>query len=556
MPTPNPDEHRTSTVTRVISGIPCPFWVLLVILAAISAASRGLDGLRRTTLEPTIARPVPSSLYQEVPDLIRASQAQSDLIEHQRSPSPKDALLRADALGDRPSLDTDRRAPNHSWVAARLLKETNIVHPARLAALGGLVVVGLVAGAALAYLALLLSKAKAADREKIALLKVLPSIVILVSADRRILEWNPRASEVLRLPAEEAIGKHIDTLSVSWDRALVNQLIDDAWREKKITRSDKITCKFPDGTTRHLGIQAMPVALYESAPDACFLHGADITERLKREVETRHDQKMKAVGELAAGVAHEINTPAQYVSDNIEFAQSSLPDLFEVLDACLAIANFEVEDQELASLVEKARRCAEENDLAFLQEELPRSLAEAREGIGRVSKIVAAVKSFAHPGDDQAGTCDLHKILRTTATVAASEIKRVASVEWHLAEDDLDVTGFASDLSQAFLNLLVNAAHAIQERKNDHPDLQGCIRISTHVEDDHVEIQFSDNGTGIPEEILARVFEPFFTTKGVGKGTGQGLAFVHNVVVDRHSGSLSIDSTLGAGTTFFLKLPL
>ncbi|MBX2802750.1 MAG: HAMP domain-containing histidine kinase [Myxococcales bacterium] len=261
----------------------------------------------------------------------------------------------------------------------------------------------------------------------------------------------------------------------------------------------------------------------------------------RMEVELRHAQKMDAVGQLASGIAHEINTPIQFVGDSVFFLQGAFDDLVRLTEVARAAAG---DDPDVRAL-------AEDIDLEFILAEIPRAFERTRGGCDRVSTIVRAMRHFARDDHGTRAAADLVGALQSTVVVASNELKLVADVQTDM-EPLPQVVCLVGDLNQVFLNLLVNAAHAIADAGCD----RGTIGVSTRDRGDHVEIRISDTGCGIPLDVRDRVFEPFFTTKEVGRGTGQGLAISHAIVVERHGGELFFESEVGVGTTFVLKLPV
>lgn len=281
----------------------------------------------------------------------------------------------------------------------------------------------------------------------------------------------------------------------------------------------------------------------------------DISERKRLELELRHSQKLEAVGRLAAGIAHEINTPIQFVGDNTRFLQDSFRDVMELVsryEALNAAAKLGVVSAEALSAVEEAR---EKCDWEFLKEEIPRSTEQMLEGLVRVATIVRGMKEFSHVDRKAEKTeADLNRALASTLVVARNELKYVAEVETHFGELPR-VSCHLGDLNQVFLNLLINAAHTIEDAIKGTSS-RGKIDVRTRKDGDWVEVAISDTGGGIPEAIREKIFDPFFTTKEVGKGTGQGLALARAIVVEKHGGTLTFESTAGAGTTFYVRLPL
>ena len=288
------------------------------------------------------------------------------------------------------------------------------------------------------------------------------------------------------------------------------------------------------------------IALYE-----------DITEKMLLERDLRQAQKLESVGQLAAGIAHEINTPVQYLGDNISFLKDSFADIANVVKSYELFRRDLVKSGVVPDEVEnRLAKAIDEADLDYLWEEIPKTFEQSLEGVRRVEKIVRAMKDFSHPGDEEKTPTNLNKLLETTITVCRNEWKYVAEMETHFAADLPLVACFAADLGQVFLNIIVNGAHAIDEFSEGGKKGLGKITITTEQMEDRVRIRIEDTGGGIPEHIQDRVFEPFFTTKKIGKGTGQGLAISWRVIVDKHLGSLSFTTQKDRGTAFLIELPL
>jgi two-component system, NtrC family, sensor kinase len=264
--------------------------------------------------------------------------------------------------------------------------------------------------------------------------------------------------------------------------------------------------------------------------------GSDVTEQVVLEAQLQQAQKLESIGQLAAGVAHEINTPTQFVGDNLRFLKDALGEVVPALAAAASAAG-----------------AGKGDDLAYLRDEIPRAIDQSLEGISRVATIVQAMKAFSHPDLGEKSLVDLNAAITTTLTVARNEYKYVATVETDLDPALPMVDCIPGEINQTILNLVVNAAHAIAERGERAP---GLIRIVTRGDGEAVEIRISDTGAGIPVALRPRLFSPFFTTKPVGKGTGQGLFIAHNVIVRRHGGSIACDSEVGRGTVFTIRLPL
>jgi signal transduction histidine kinase len=282
----------------------------------------------------------------------------------------------------------------------------------------------------------------------------------------------------------------------------------------------------------------------------------DETEKHALDGQLRSAQKMEAIGNLAAGVAHEINTPIQYVGDNTGFIKDSWSQVAEVLSAAKQLRNEAACGLVSAAAIESFDACSKKADVEYLIQEVPRAIDQTLDGVQRVAKIVSAMKEFSHPGSQEKRAVDLNRAIETTVTISRNEWKYVADVQTDLDPNLPLVPCLAGEINQVLLNLLVNAAHAIADVVQSIENGRGTITISTRQDGDWVEMSVADTGTGIPEHAREQVFDPFFTTKEVGKGTGQGLMLAHTVVVKKHGGRIWFDTEVGKGTTFFVRLPI
>ena len=267
-------------------------------------------------------------------------------------------------------------------------------------------------------------------------------------------------------------------------------------------------------------------------------------------------QKLEAIGQLAAGIAHEVNTPTQYVTDNVSFLQRAFDKLLKLIEAqgqlVEGVRAGDATPQTLEA-VDAARKLAK---LDYMARQVPRAIEQSLEGLGQISSIVKAMKEFSHPSGAEKQPFDIHDVIESTSIVAKNEWKYVADLQLDFDWSLPPVLLLRNEFSQVMLNLIVNAAHAVAASLPPGSADKGKIVISTKAVGLNVEVRVTDNGVGIPESVRARVFEPFFTTKEVGKGTGQGLAIAYSVVVDKHSGSITFETQAGQGTTFIVSLPL
>jgi len=266
--------------------------------------------------------------------------------------------------------------------------------------------------------------------------------------------------------------------------------------------------------------------------------------------------KLESVGLLAAGIAHEINTPAQFIGSNIDFLDESFAGVQRLMAAVVKQLQALNDGGDIRLIGDAVTGLMEEIDWPYLNVEIPSAIRQSKEGVRRISTIVHAMKEFSHPSSKDMVKVNLNKLLETTVIVASNEWKYVAEMETDLDPQLPPTDCLAAELNQVFLNILVNAAHAVTSKIGASGGKKGRIRIVSRRDGDQVEIRISDSGTGIPEEIRARVFDPFFTTKAVGKGTGQGLAIAHDVITQKHGGSLRLESQVGEGTTFIIRLPI
>lgn len=268
-------------------------------------------------------------------------------------------------------------------------------------------------------------------------------------------------------------------------------------------------------------------------------------------------EKLASVGQLAAGIAHEINTPIQFVGDNTRFIQDTFSDLRKLID----IYNLETQaviagNSDAITLATRTNELREEIDIDYLLEEAPTAIAQTLEGVDRVSQIVLSMKDFSHPGSDSKEFVNINKAIESTIVVSRNEWKYIAKLETRFDETLTAVPCYQGEFNQVILNMIINASHAIDDVTNADDNSMGTITIETINQGDTAEIHISDTGSGMTEAISKRIFDPFFTTKGVGKGSGQGLAIAYAVIVEKHEGSLDVESETGKGTTFIITLPM
>ncbi len=378
---------------------------------------------------------------------------------------------------------------------------------------------------------------------------------IVVTDRQGAIVWvNPAFTNMTGYSPEEALGMSPRLLSSGRQDREFYRLLWDTILSGKVWKGELINQR-KDGSRYTEEMTISPVR--DAGGDLTHFVAVkqDVTESRILQSQLVQAQKLESIGQLAAGIAHEINTPTQFIGDNIHFLQdafTSLANLLDKYEGLAAALRAGTPVEATLTAVEAAVRAA---DIGYLRGEIVQAVSQSLEGVSRVSRIVGAMKDFSHPDADRKQAADLNKAIESTLIVARNEWKYVADVE---TDYDLDlplVSCRVGDINQVVLNLLTNAAHAIAEVIGDNGD-KGRIRVSTRFLDDRAEIRISDTGAGIPKEIRSKVFDHFFTTKPVGQGTGQGLAIAHRVVVKNHGGTIAFDSEVGRGTTFVIRLPI
>jgi signal transduction histidine kinase len=266
-------------------------------------------------------------------------------------------------------------------------------------------------------------------------------------------------------------------------------------------------------------------------------------------------QKMEAIGSLAAGIAHEINTPIQFVSDNVNFIKQGMKTLAGFAREHAEILNEIVDHPELGDRVRAVQDRWRDEDCDFTIEEIPDAVEETLEGTRRVTEIVRAMKEFAHPGQEELTSTDINRVIENTVKVSRNEWKYVAEVELDLAEDLPQIPALPGPLGQSILIMIVNSSQELAANRAIESEGKGTIKVTTRLAGENVEIRIADDGPGIPPEILPRIFDPFFTTKEVGTGSGQGLSIAQSVIVDKHNGQIWAEN-LDPGALMVIQIPV
>lgn len=416
-----------------------------------------------------------------------------------------------------------------------------------------------------------------------------PGLVLAVTPDERVLHRTGSlepgrpggagrsaagpASGAASVAAPAPAPVTLAEVAAGWDLDRIRAGIAEVRTTGRDWREPELTARSAAGADVVLDVSASIVGGDDDRGPATaevLLVVHDVTDRVNLAEQLERARRLESIGQLAAGIAHEINTPAQFVTDNLRFALDTLPDLDAVLEAAVACrAEHDVSPTTEAVPSPDTRAALatalDAADLEFVREEVPAALEQAIEGMDRIASIVSSMKEFSHPGERQLRSSEVNRVIESSCQVCRNEWKYVAELDLQLDPAAGTTACVPGEIGQVVLNLVVNAAHAIADRlaaereaggsEDDGTIGRGFIGVATRDAGDEVEILVRDNGTGMDEATRRRIFDPFFTTKQVGVGTGQGLALVHGIVVDRYHGRIEVQSTPGQGTLFRIVLP-
>lgn len=383
--------------------------------------------------------------------------------------------------------------------------------------------------------------------------------VVTVDCEGLVLTANIIALNSLGYLEEELIGKQYhetfhhtleDGGEYPWDFCPVFAAIEDG-------SSHHVTGDVfwkSDGSSFMADYIVSPVRDENNVISGATLIFRNLTEQRLKEAKRIHGMKLESIGELSAGIAHEINTPIQFIGTNMSFLQEAFVDMSSLIGKHKELINSLKDKEEFAQHIAAISSHEEEIDLEYLNEEVPGAIEQTINGVNRVSELVLGLKGFAHSTDRaEKAAADINEIINNTLVVCKNVYKYVANLELQLGEIP-QIQVHHGDIGQVILNLIVNASQAIEDNREDDSEM-GLITVSTSVENDQILIIISDTGGGIPQEVANRIFDPFFTTKEVGRGSGQGLAIARNIIDEKHGGDLTFTSKPGMGTTFTIKLP-
>jgi PAS domain S-box-containing protein len=384
--------------------------------------------------------------------------------------------------------------------------------------------------------------------------------VITVDREGKVLHANEVALSTLGWQSDEFTGCQVhetihhsqdDGSEYPWDFCPVFAAIEDGsshhvdgdvfWKKNGSSFSaDYIVC---------------PTRNDQNEITGAILTFRNLTEQRIQESKRIHRMKLMAIGELSAGIAHEINTPVQFIGSNISFMGESFQDLLKVLKAYRKLGEIVQKEPYCHALLQEIAEIEESADIDYLEEEIPKAFEQTLHGVKQVTDLVQGLKGFAHSGTEgEKVASDINNIINNALLVSRNVYKYVADLETNLG-DIPPVKVYPGDIGQVVINLVINASHSIEEKKGKSTSL-GKITINSLLEGNDIVIQVSDTGKGIPEGVRDRIFDPFFTTKEVGRGSGQGLAISHTIINEKHNGEISFNSVIGEGTTFTVRIPI
>jgi PAS domain S-box-containing protein len=383
------------------------------------------------------------------------------------------------------------------------------------------------------------------------------AILITLDEQDRVTHWNAAATRALGVSADEAASRSLLELDVSWPADALAEKLAECRQLNAAVRVESLPYRRADGDSGALGLTLNPIAGLEPGEGSVLILGTDITDIQARQLLMIQEQKMQSIGQLSAGIAHEISTPARFVSNNLRFLEEGFDDLLALLVAYEDLASRLRAGRDHGELLESIAGLAEEADVGYLIQEVPPALSQSLRGMERVSHILQTMKQFSHPGATEKRLVDVNQAVENTCLVTRGEWKHSSELSMDLEPGLPRILAMPVELNQALLNVVLNAAQANDEAMRRGQG-RGEIRIATRLTSDleHVEIRIEDAGPGVPHEDAAKIFTPFFTTKEPGQGTGQGLAITRSIVENQHGGAVRFDNLPTGGAAFTITLPL
>jgi two-component system, NtrC family, sensor kinase len=350
------------------------------------------------------------------------------------------------------------------------------------------------------------------------LMRSTDAIIIILDGEGRVRAWNGCAEEFFLLPEASAAGKLIGDCPVGEAGAAISRALRESAEKRNKSYLPDMFFVDPEGHQKYLGLKVVPVSYPEGALAGFLVEGKDIT--LTREIKRQNEesQKFRAIGELAAGIIHEIHTPVQYIKNNLQYLHACRDRLHEV-------------------------------------EDIGEVLQSSLEGMDRITTIIKSLKNYAHPGRSKPELFSPRQAIEDALTLSANQWKNSGRIETSFPEENFTLSGYGDLVSQVMVNFIINSCDALVERYGSEAPDKGLISISLGCNEKNIIIKVADNGKGMEDEVKKRIFEPFFTTKPAGKGTGQGLPLAYSSIVGKHGGSLLVDSKKDEGTVITVLLP-
>jgi PAS domain S-box-containing protein len=395
-----------------------------------------------------------------------------------------------------------------------------------------------------------LAEFRRAEVEK--LIAAISALLIAVDSDGEIFQWNETAEKFFGIRVNSTKGRFfVDLLKDCIEPGKLQEIIERGLHgEVNTIQNFEIPVILEKKGERLLLSTINPILDRSGQRLGFLLLAEDVTRRKEEERQRFLSQKLESLGQMAANIAHEIKNPLQYIGNNGCFISDSISDFskfYNFINQCLT----DIEQAGGKDVSERIKEKMIQYDIAYILDEVPRASDQIVSGVSRLSGIIQSMKEFAHPGRGVMEKADVHQLLESTLVMLRNKRKKMLDIQTDLCHTLPRVACYPGELSQVFLNLLINAADAIQEKGEP-----GVIKITTRIKNGKMEVSIADTGCGIPEAIKEDVFHLFFTTKGVDKGTGQGLSMAHKIITEKHKGKLFFESKVGVGTTFYIHLPI
>ncbi len=386
-----------------------------------------------------------------------------------------------------------------------------------------------------------------------AVIDVCPLATAVIDSRNKILYVNNEFTKVTLFKGSEVVGRNVnDNLPYMCefaDKSIWESLHNEQqWigNAKNIKKNGKFYWE---------NVQVYKISLSPPIEDIYVVFKEDITDRIQKETQMMISKKMESIGQLAAGIAHEINSPLQFITDSLYFVENTLQDMISYTNSIDEMIQMLPENNEVAYIKELVNKFKSTYDIDFLKEQLPDSFGRISRGLERVNKIIKAMKIFTHSSTHEKADIDINQNIEMAVLLTKNEWKYVSEVDFNLDKNLPQIKCNSDEINQVLINLLVNAVHAIAEKKAIDAH-NGKIIIETELQDNYCNISIKDTGIGIESHHLDRIFDPFFTTKAPGKGTGQGLSITHDIIVNKHNGKIFFDSERMKGTTVTIRLPI